>query len=103
MIESIPPFSGKDDKAPWYEVEAALNKIPQIKSCDQADTISKFLLRLSGQARQAISELDLKESATPQSVTNKLKLIFGNPVKTLRQIRINLLKLGHLNHASSNY
>ena len=101
MIGSIPKFSGESDEAPWYEVEAALNKIPQVKSCNQADAISMFLLRLSGPARQSISELDLKESATLQTVTSKLKLIFGNPVKTLRQIRTNHIKTGHINHASS--
>ena len=45
--------------------------------------------------------MDLKESTTLQTVTSKLKLIFGNPVKTLRQIRTNHIKTGHINHASS--
>ena len=101
MINSIPEFSGESDKAPWYQVEAALNKIPQVKSCNQADAISMFLQRLSGPARQSISDLDLKETATLQSVTRKLRTIFGNPVKTLRQIRANHIKTGHIDHASS--
>ena len=103
MIESIPFFTGgeDDDSKPWADVEAALDNIPEIASCNQADAISKFLTRLGGQARQSISELDIGKGASLKTVTDKLKLIYGNPVKVLRQIRRKHLTIGDLNHSSA--
>ena len=103
MIESIPFFTGgeDDESKPWADVEAALDNIPEIVSCNQADAISKFLTRLGGQARQSISELDIGKGASLKSVTDKLKLIYGNPVKVLRQIRRQHLTIGDLNHPSA--
>lgn len=104
MIESIPIFSGEDsdDSVPWYEVEAALDNIPQITSFNQSDAISKFMSRLQGQAREAIGELDIGVDSTLKSVTNKLKLIYGHPIKVLRQIRRKHFSIGDLNHCSAN-
>ena len=104
MIESIPIFSGEDsdDSVPWYEVEAALDNIPQITSFNQSDAISKFMSRLKGQAREAIGELDIGVDSTLKSVTNKLKLIYGHPIKVLRQIRRKHFSIGDLNHCSAN-
>ena len=99
MIESIPTFTGEtnDGSAPWSEVEAALEKIPEVKSFNQADAIARFLSRLSGPAKACITDLDLGKDATLQTVTSKLKLIYGHPVKTLRQIRRKHFEIGSLN------
>ena len=104
MVESIPFFTGAedDDSNPWADVEAALENIPEIASCNQADAIAKFLTRLGGQARQSISELDTAKGASLRTVTDKLKLIYGNPVKVLRQIRRKHLSIGDLNHPSAS-
>ena len=71
----------------FMEPPAALNNIPQIKSFNQLDAIAKFLTRLQGQAKEAIGELDIGADSTLKSVTDKLRLIYGHPIKVLRQIR----------------
>ena len=103
MIETIPVFTGEEDDGshPWSDVEAALDNIPEIGSFNQADAIAKFLTRLGGQARQSISELDVGNGATLKSVTDKLKLIYGHPVKVLRQIRRKHFSIGDFNHSSA--
>ena len=59
MIESVPIFTGETDEecALWSEVQAALEKIKEVRPCNQADAIAKFLTRLAGLAKLCISEL----------------------------------------------